>query len=680
MSKPYKTLLALDFESKWSSKDDSPFGKYTLSSITTEAYIRDPRFKAFGVCIHEYGTDKKTQWYRHDELEHIFSMYDWSTTAVLAHNAQFDVGILSMIYGVQPCFIFDSLSMARALRGVEVGNSLMKLAEAFGLPPKGRAVHSTDGLEELTPEIERELAEYCKHDVFLCEEIFTRLLTGMHNGERIGPAYPTKELRLIDMTIRMFTRPQLVLDVPMLEQARDEENEKLRVALERVGVQESDLASNDRFAEILETMGVLPPTKKKRPTLKTPNPVGENFAFAKNDAHFQQMLNGDNEEVALLCEARLRVKSTLERTRSQRFIDIASRGPLPVPLAYYGAETGRWQAAKGSSINFQNMKRGSFLRKSIQAPDGYVVGVQDLGQIEPRVLAWLADYFNMMEIFRAGSDAYATFGSQMFNIPGLNATDHPLLRQASKSAMLGCGYQLGWASFSAQLLVGFLGAPPKRYTKEEARQLGVTGEHVKRFINNKWHMEKMLEIARTCSDEELLIHCLAAKAIVEKYRAAAEAVVDFWKLLQERITSSLIEGEEYEHKGVFTMKKEEIVLVNGMSLKYPNIEICKDERGHTEFRFGTGDKKGKLYAGRICNNIVQGIARIVMSDAMLRIGKRYDVVGTVHDEILTLLPEEEAVEGLAWMQAQMVVEPKYMPGIPLKSDGGFNKRYGDAKK
>ena len=336
MSLPYKTILTIDWETRWSSSD------YTLSKMTTEAYIRDPRFHAYGLCIHEYGTDKITQWYSHKEVEHILSMYDWTKTAVLAHNSLFDVGILSMIYGVQPCFVFDSLSMARALRGVEVGNSLAKLAMAFDLPPKGRAVHSTDGIEEITPEIERELAEYCKHDVFLCEEIFTRLCTGLHGGGRIGPAYPTKELRLIDLTLKMFTAPQLVLDVPMLEKARDEENEKLRAALARVGVEESQLASNDQFAEILEKMGVMPPTKKKRPTLKTPNPIGENFAFAKNDAHFQQMLNGDNEDVALLCEARLRVKSTLERTRSQRFIDIAGRGALPIPLKYYGAETGRW--------------------------------------------------------------------------------------------------------------------------------------------------------------------------------------------------------------------------------------------------------------------------------------------------------------------------------------------------
>ena len=680
MSLPFKTILTVDAETRWSSKPtDWCEDSFTLSKMTTESYIRDKKFKAFGVCIHEYGTDKHTQWYKHEELPRIFSCYDWTKTAVLAHNAMFDIGIMSMIYGINPCFIFDSLSMARALRGVEVGNSLAKLAEEFELPPKGRAVHSTDGLYELTPEIEAELLDYCKHDVFLCEEVFTRLLTGLHGGGRIAPAYPSKELRLIDMTIRVFTEPQLVLGVPMLGEARDEENEKLQVALERCGVSESELASNDQFALVLERMGQLPPTKKKRPTIKTPNPVGLNFAFAKNDAHFQQMLNGDNEDVALLCEARLRVKSTLERTRAQRFIDIASRGTMPVPLAYYGAETGRWQAAKGGSINFQNMKRGSFLRKAVMAPDGYVIGVMDLSQIEPRVIAWLAGYDVMLEIFRAGGDPYATFGAIMFSIPGLNAADHPLLRQSAKSAMLGASYQLGWAAFSAQLLVGFLGAPPKRYTKEEARQLGVTSAAVKKFIENKWHMEKMMEIARTCTDEELLIHCLAAKAIIEKYRATAEPVVEFWGFLQERLVASLIGGEEYEYKGVLTFKKEEIVLVNGMSLKYPNIEIRKDERGRSEYWYGLGDKKQKLYAGRLANNVTQALARIVMSDGMLRIAKKRRVVGSVHDEALTLLPEATAVPDLAWMKEQMVMEPKWMPGIPLNAGGGFHKRYGLAK-
>ena len=141
-----------------------------------------------------------------------------------------------------------------------------------------------------------------------------------------------------------------------------------------------------------------------------------------------------------------------------------------------------------------------------------------------------------------------------------------------------------------------------------------------------------------------------------------------------------MEGEEYNHKGIFTMKKEEIVLVNGMSLKYPNIEIRKDERGRAEYIFGNEGKKiQKLYAGRICNNIVQGLARIVMSDGMLRIAKRYPVLATVHDEVLILVPEDGAEEGKQWVHAMMTQEPKWLPGIPLNADVGYHKRYGLAK-
>ena len=670
MKQPYERILTIDVETRWASKPQSwTVTPYTLSSLTTEEYIRDPRFKAFGCCISELGSGMRTQWYRHSELKRIFSQYDWTKTAVLAHNAQFDVGILSMVYGVKPCFIFDSLSMGRALRGVEVGNSLAKLAAAFGLPPKGQAVHSTDGLEEITPEIEAELAAYCAHDVYLCEQIFSKFLMGITPEGDIGTPYPKSELRLISMTLKMFTEPVLELDKPMLETARQEDLDKLQAALDKVGATESDLASNDKFTEILEQYGVPNPLKKSKTTGK-PIP-----ALAKTDALFQAMLNGDDEDVALLCEARLKVKSTTERTRAQRFIGIASRGALPVPLNYYGAGTGRYTA--GGKINMQNLKRGSFLRNSIMAPHGYQVVAGDLSQIEPRVLAWLADYTDLLDIFKAGDDPYAAFGRTMFGIPNLTKETHALLRQSSKSALLGCQYQLGWSSFAGQLLVGFLGAPPQRYTKEDARMLGVTKQHVAEFLAYEDNLRRMAEIPHTCTEDELLIHCLASKAIIDKYRTAASPIVEFWGLLGHLIQHSLIGGNVYQHK-CLTFKKGEIVLANGMSLLYPDIQIEQTKRG-VQYHYAAGEKRVKLYPGKVCNNVTQGTARIVMTDGMLRVDKRYPVKGTVHDELLAICPEREIEEGKAWVKEQMILTPKYLPGIPLNADVGAAKRYGMAK-
>ena len=651
MSKPYKRILTIDFETRWDSKE------YTLSKLTTEEYIRDDRFKAFGACIHEFGTDKATQWYRHDELPRILSLYDWASTAVLAHNAQFDVSILEWVYDIHPAFIFDSLSMARALRGVEAGNSLAKLAEEFELPPKGRAVHNTDGMEEISWEVEKELADYCRHDVFLCEEVFKRLYAG----------YPKSELRLIDMTLKMYTRPTLQLDSRMLEKAIEEERESREKLLEKLDVTDAELASNPKFAELLASLGCAQPYKKSKTTGK------QTLALAKNDALFQALLNGEREDVRLLCEARLRVKSTTERTRAQRFLDISERGALPVPLAYYGAKSGRWTASKGSAINMQNLKRGSFLRNAIMAPVGSVVVAGDLSQIEPRVLAWMADYDDLLNIFKSGEDAYAQFGSQMFNIPGLTKESHPDLRQSAKSALLGCGYGLGWASFAAQLLVGFLGAPPVRYDAAFAKKLGVTRAYIDKFLEWEDNVVKLEAIPHTCTTKELLVHAVASKKIIDIYRATAYPVKAFWDMCSDLLVRSLVGGEEFRYKCV-VFRKGEIALPNGMKLLYPDLRQDKEKN------WVYGEDETKLYAGKITNNIIQALARIVMTDGMLRVNQRYPVVGTVHDELWAIAPEEEAQEAKQWVWEQMVMEPSYMPGIPLNSDVGYHQRYGMAKK
>jgi hypothetical protein len=461
-----------------------------------------------------------------------------------------------------------------------------------------------------------------------------------------------------------------VLDKEMLALEIEDERISREALLEKLGVDDAALASNPKFAALLATLGCQVPYKTSKTTGK------QTLALAKNDALFQALLHGENKDVKLLCEARLRVKSTTERTRAQRFLDIAHRGTLPVPLSYYGASTGRWTASKGSAINMQNLKRGSFLRKAIMAPDGYVVVAGDLSQIEPRVLGWLSDYEDLLEIFRSGQDAYSMFGRQMFNIPDLTKDTHPDLRQSAKSALLGCGYGLGWASFAAQLLVGFLGAPPVRYDMAFAKKLGVTKDYVDQFLAWPDNVIKLEAIPHTCTMKELLIHCVAAKKIIDIYRSTAYPVVGFWEMCTSLLESSLYGGKEFAYKCLI-FRKEEIELPNGMKLLYPNLRIQKDARGRNQYVYGADDTK--LYAGKITNNVTQALARIVMTDGMLRIAKRYPVVGTVHDEAWALAPAADGEEARQWMYEQMVKEPKYMLGVPLNSEVGYHQRYGLAK-
>jgi DNA polymerase len=657
MTKPFERAIVLDFETAWGRGV-----KLGFSCQTMEEYIRDPRFKAWGVSWKELGGEAPAVWVTRKDLPEFFKSIDWSTTAVMAQNAGFDVSIMEWHYNAHPAFIMDTLSMGRALRGVEVGNSLAKLAKDLGLPPKGDGLSPSENiLDELPEDVESVLAEYCCHDTWLCEQIFFGL------G---GWGYPTKELKLIDMTLKMYTRPVLQLDQKMLIQALSEEGNIREALLQRLNINESELASNPKFAQILTGLGVTPPTKISKTTGKP------TLALAKNDALFQALLNGTNEDVALLCEARLKVKSTTERTRAQRFLDISQRGPLPVPLSYYGAQTGRWTAAKGSAINMQNLKRGSFLRKAIMAPDAHQLVVGDLSQIEPRVLAWLADYNDMLDIFRAGGDPYAAFGGQMFNIPGLTKASHPELRQSAKSALLGCGYGLGWASFASQLLTGFLGAPPVRYERAFSKALNVNKDMAERFLEWSETEVKLRDIPHTCTFADLVHHAIAAKRIIDIYRATASPVVSFWDMCSSLLVSALVNGKEHTHK-CLTFRKGEIELPNGMCLRYPDLREVKDEKGRSQWVYGPDATK--LYAGKITNNVTQALARVVMTDGMLRVSKRYPVVGTVHDELIALVPDSEVEEAKTWVLAQMTMEPRYMPGIPLSADGGAHRRYGEAK-
>jgi DNA polymerase len=185
-------------------------------------------------------------------------------------------------------------------------------------------------------------------------------------------------------------------------------------------------------------------------------------------------------------------------------------------------------------------------------------------------------------------------------------------------------------------------------------------------------MKRLEKIPHTCTDQELLVHALAAKAIIDKYRRAAQPVTDFWALCQSSIDHCLLGGNEYKYKGL-TFSKEQILLPNGMKLRYPDIKFSK-EKGVVY-----GPDETKLYGGKLTENIVQALARIVMTDGMLRTQKRYSVCLTVHDEEGAIVPDAYAQEAEQWVLEQMTVVPKYMEGIPLAAEVSSAKRYGDAK-
>lgn len=314
-------IITVDFETLYTPT-------YSLSKMTTEEYVRHADFEVIGVGVKV--NDGRTQSFSgpmQDTAEWL-GQFDWKNSLALAHNAMFDGAIMSWVFGISPKGWLDTLSMARAVHGTNVGGSLKFLAEYYGVGAKGEEVVSAMGKRrtDFTDEQMDRYMAYCRNDVDLTWEIFNHM----------APEFPQVELRLIDLTLRMFTEPALQLDKEVLCMHLAQVQDRKATLMDAIEIERDALMSNPKFADALRLLGVEPPMKISPTTGK------ETYAFAKSDEEFKALLEHENPSVQAIVAARLGVKSTLEETRTERFISIANRGPMPVPLRYYAAHTGRW--------------------------------------------------------------------------------------------------------------------------------------------------------------------------------------------------------------------------------------------------------------------------------------------------------------------------------------------------
>lgn len=405
-------LVVLDFESFFSTAES-----YTLSKMSTEAYIRDPRFQAHGVAI-KVDSMIPAQWWTHDEFRH-WGAKDWKQIFLVAHHCAFDGLILSHVYDVHPARLGCTLSMARMVLGNHLSVSLDSVRKHFNIPAKFTPYKEMDGKHwnEMTPYVQQQVAAGACDEVESIWKIFHLLL---------NQGFPPEEIKVIDTTIKFFTEPVLRGDVDMLAKVWEGENTKKQMALEELGVTASELQSADKFAALLREEGVEPEMKNGK--------NGEIYAFAKTDQFMRDLLENDNDRIRTLAEARIGQKSTLLQTRAETLGWMARRGPMPVYLRYCGAHTTRWSG--GDGCNWQNFKRGSDIRKAIMAPDGFLLAAIDSSQIECRLLNYLAGQNDVIEKFRNGEDPYVGIASAFYGRTITKA--EPAERGTGKQAELSC--------------------------------------------------------------------------------------------------------------------------------------------------------------------------------------------------------------------------------------------------
>jgi DNA polymerase len=619
-------IITLDFETYYDVG-------FSLTNLTTEEYIRHERFQVIGVGIKE--DQGETVWISgsHDQIKKELDKIDWSSTALLCHNTQFDGAILAFTFGIIPALYFDTLGMARAIHGVDVGGSLAFLVEKYNLGQKGTEVIQAKGkrLEDFTDAELKQYGEYCKNDVELTSKLFSVL----------SKNFSIDEFKLIDITLRMYTQPVLEVDDALLQdrliEVGEEKSKLLGALMTKLNCADEEcvrakLASNKQFAELLIDLGVEPPTKISPATGKV------TYALAKNDTGFIELTEHEDSFIQELCAVRLGTKSTIEESRIERFIGIGARnkGKLPIPLKYYGAHTGRWSGA--DKVNFQNLpsrdKKKKALKNAVIPPEGNIIINSDSSQIEARILVWLAGQDDVVQWYKDGRDVYSEFASKIYNRP-ITKKD-TVERFIGKTCTLGLGYGTGWAKLQHTLKT----QPPNA----------------------------------DLSDEE-------CQRLVKVYRDVNYKVIKLWEQCDKALRDIAGWRDDMQpyylgNHRCLKVTREGIQLPNGLYIHYPN--LTWDTSG-AKSKYVYKSRRGfiSIWGGSVVENVVQALARIVIGEQMIKINEKYRPVLTVHDAIVCVAPEAEKESSIKFITDVMSTPPVWGQSLPIACETNYGESYGE---
>jgi hypothetical protein len=630
--------LGVDFETYYD-------GDYSLKKMENAQYVMDARFEIIGVSV-KFET-LPTIWVT-GELEEIrteLAKIPWDKVRMISHNARFDASILEWRLGLKAAKYLCTMVGSRPHYVGKVGSvGLGNLAEYLKLGKKGDIVTMMQGLhrEDLPAQHMADYAEYCKQDTDLSVGIAKNLLTIL----------PEDELELIDLTLKKYLRPQLMLDNQKLVERIDElgrqETALLNDMNKKYGLELADFRSRTRFAGHLGKLIAVPmkPGKSKK------HPDKQTYAFAKDDLEFKRLLAHQWEKVRDLVSAKLALSSTMEYSRLVRLLDLSTvmNGMLPVPLVYYGAHPGRLSGDE--KINMQNLprvvrdkatkaiKRGH-LRFAVVAQPGYEIVAGDFSNIEARMVATLAEQWDLVEAFRTGRDVYAEFATKIYGYAIDNKT-HEKERFVGKTCILGLGYGMGWAKFQLKM-----------------------------------------------AQEGIIIDEREAKRIVYLYRETYGNIPKLWAKLEFMMSKFVTEPTGMFVWGPLTFLHERIILPNGMPIMYPDLKRTPDGLKFKSRKYqaimdpdetSAYAEGSKIWGGHICENVSQGLARIVATGAELRLAKRnLRAPLQVHDELVYHIPKILVAQVIPVIDYEMTRPVEWLPNLPIAVEIHHGPTYGDAK-
>lgn len=279
------------------------------------------------------------------------------------------------------------------------------------------------------------------------------------------------------------------------------------------------------------------------------------------------------------------------------------------------------------------------VRTGIIAPEGKILSVADFSAIEARVISWLANEEWRMEVFRGDGKIYEATGAKMFNVPIKAITKGSELRQKSKISELALGFG------------GAVGA---------MRRMG--GERM------------------GLSDAEMM-------SLTRKWRQANPKIVELWEDLENAAIDAITYGRTIivtERNLIFNYDGENltITLPSGRALFYRNPYLVT-VKGHKEIRYEgliqTTKQWGTIdtYGGKLTENVVQAIARDLLSFAMLNLKKAgFKLTMHIHDEVIAEINNDGTQMAVYdEMVKIMSTQPIWALDLPLNADGYLTTFY-----
>lgn len=633
-------LFTLDYETYYDKE-------YSLSKMSTEDYVCDPRFHVILVSVKR--NDEPVQWFTGTMREIRDWLWQWKIHegALLCQNIMFDQLINQYHFKIHPKIYLDTLNMAQALlkpflRSISLGKILEHLNVNV---KKGTYVANMVGRtrESLSHQEMLDYAAYCCDDT-----------TGTHAAFKVMKAsMPKEELEIIDLTLRMYFEPQFELDADLLYEilAKVRADKNALIAKLPPEIQRADLMSNAKLATLLETYGVEVPKKISPATGKS------TFAFAKNDVAWLDMVEeyADDPILAPILAARSSEKSTLIETRSERLLDIARKyKKFRVPLKYYAALTGRYGGTQ--KINVQNFNRINpkmrrtdqpqvlnakgvlehpldrrQIRFAIRAPKHHVVLTADFKQIEARANAWESGCDILTQAFAQDRDVYSEFATTAFRRPITKKDERE--RFVGKTCILGLGYGMG---------------PPK------------------------------LKSTLRTSTEKMKIDLQTAEMFVSTYRSLYKEIPGLWGFCDDAL-EIMAHGGKRRIGPCMAMHKK-IELPNGMFIHYNNLRWLEGE-DYKGWVYDFAGMTRTIWGGKVVENITQAMTQIIAKNAMRAIRKKLklNTAMQAHDELVFCVLEKQAPMIAQDVEAIMIERPWWAPDLPIGVETKFGETYGDAK-